>query len=80
MRPEASGGVAVESLAPGGPASNSGLGVGDLLTAIDGKPVSHPQQVRDEIASKQVGQSVIIDGLREGVPFRVTITTTPFPR
>lgn len=44
------GGVQVLAVRPAGPAAIAGIGVGDVITAVDGVPVSAPTDVADRIA------------------------------
>ncbi len=80
MQANPGGGVLVQDVAPTSPAAVAGLSAGDVITAVDGRPMGSTQQLRDEIARRQVGQTVVIDALRSGAPFRVNLTTAPFPR
>lgn len=51
-------GVAVRMVVPDGPASKSGLEVGDIILSIDGKKVNRPQELMREIAAKGPGDEV----------------------
>jgi serine protease Do len=57
-------GVVVERILPGGPASKSDLEQGDIITAVDGRQVGTPQQLREEIRGRKVGQAVTLDVYR----------------
>ena len=59
-----SDGVVVQTIMPGGPASKADLKPSDIITAIDGHPVSTPQQLRSEIREKAIGQTVALDVFR----------------
>ncbi len=72
-------GVAVLSLAPGGPAANSGLQAGDVILAVDATPVTTFQQVKDLIRAKVPGQLVTLDLSRQGSRFQVALPTAPMP-
>jgi S1-C subfamily serine protease len=80
MNARSAGGVEVQSVVPGGPAANSGLDTGDVITAVDGRAVANPQALRDIVAGKAVGQDVLLDVLREGSTFRLSLKTGAFPR
>jgi C-terminal processing protease CtpA/Prc len=73
-------GVLVQSVVPGGPAANTGLANGDVVVAVDGQAVSSPEQLRQLVGSRPVGQPVTLDVQREGNPFRVRVVTSAFPR
>ena len=57
-------GVIVERILAGGPASKSELEQGDIVTAVEGRRVGTPQQLRGEIRGKKVGQPVTLDVYR----------------
>jgi serine protease Do len=59
-------GVVIYSISPDGPVAKSDLHPGDVITAVDGKKVITSQQLKDEIRSKRVGQSVALDVYRVG--------------
>jgi membrane-associated protease RseP (regulator of RpoE activity) len=82
LRPSAEGqsGAIVQSVVPNGPAANSGLAVGDAITAVDGRAVATPQELRSEIGTKRPGQHVVVDVLRDGQTFLVGITAAAFPK
>jgi C-terminal processing protease CtpA/Prc len=79
MQAQPGGGVGVQGVVPGSPATGSGLAPGDVISAVDGRTISSPQEFRDLIASKPVGSAVTLDALRQGRPFRVVIATAPLP-
>jgi serine protease Do len=57
-------GVVVESILRGGPAAKSDLEKGDIITAVDGRQVGTPQQLRGEIRGRKIGQAVTLDVCR----------------
>jgi C-terminal processing protease CtpA/Prc len=80
MQAQPGGGVLVQSVVPGGPAANSGLANGDVIVAIDGQAVASPDQLRNLISNRPVGQQIILDARRENNAFRVALITGAFPR
>ncbi len=75
LAPDAREGVVVEAILPGGPASKSDLRPGDVITAVDGKPVQTVRQLRDEIAEKKpetITMLVVVRGQEH-----LTIQATP---
>lgn len=75
-------GVFIDSVDADGPAFEAGLRAGDVLIAIDGKPmtVRFPEEVPDLlglIASHPVGDPLRVDYERKGVPESTSITTRP---
>jgi membrane-associated protease RseP (regulator of RpoE activity) len=59
-------GVLVSHIEAGSPAANAGLEVGDVLTAIDGKPVKSSWSLRELIAPRKGGDVVTLDVVRDG--------------
>src|SRR5205085_3961481 len=57
-------GVVVSAILTNGPASKSDLKASDVITAVDGKPVGTPQQLRGEIRGKKIGQPITLDVAR----------------
>jgi serine protease Do len=59
-------GVFVEQVAPGGPSEKAGLKVGDVIVAINGKPVHDGNQLVDTVTQSEVGQTLNMTVLRDG--------------
>ena len=59
---------------PGGPAEKAGLRGGDIVTALDGKPISGPEELIVNVRSKNVGDVVTLTYKRNGVEKTVTLT------
>jgi C-terminal processing protease CtpA/Prc len=80
LPPGVSQGAVVQEVVAGGPAQNSGLRAGDVITAVDGKPVATQQQVQAEIRTRPIGQAVILDIVRDGVVQKISIVTGALAR
>ncbi|MCL6515684.1 MAG: trypsin-like peptidase domain-containing protein [Alicyclobacillus sp.] len=83
-------GVLVISTVAGGPAAKAGLhadsggadkpvGDGDIITAIDGKPVADVAELTSAINQDRVGQTVTLSVLRRGKAISVQVTLGPWP-
>jgi serine protease Do len=59
-------GVFVEQVTPGGPSEKAGMKDGDVLTAINGKPISDGNQLIATVAATPVGTSLAIAVERDG--------------
>ena len=57
---DATGGVAVQVVVPGSPAESSGLVQGDVLTSIDGTPLSSFKDLRTILFGHHPGDSITI--------------------
>jgi serine protease Do len=67
-------GVVVSRIIPDGPAAKSELKPTDVITAVNGKTVSTPQQLRAAIRGQKLGQMVTLDVFRKGKTLQVQIT------
>lgn len=59
-------GVLINSIYPNGPADRAGLGVGDVVLAVNSREVNDPEALRFRIASRLVGESVRFRVWRQG--------------
>lgn len=73
--------VLVAGVVPGSPASQAGIGPGDVIVAIDNHPVSQPGDVTSDLSSLHPGDTVQIELDRGGTPLntRATLTHEPGP-
>jgi len=58
-------GVLVARVEEASPAAAAGIQVGDVLTAVDGRPIAGPQSLALAIREKKAGESVNVDFLRD---------------
>jgi len=65
--------LVVVSLAEGEAADAAGILLGDLLIAVDGRPLARPSDLLDALSSVREGGSLRATVLRGGVPHEVTI-------
>ncbi len=78
-----SDGAFVVDIQPGSAAGSSGLQLGDVITAIDGRPMTGSQDVIDAVRGHQAGDEVTVTFEREGqiqslvVRLGSRATTTP---
>lgn len=71
--------VMVLEVEPSGPAHNAGVVIGDILVAINGKPVARLEDVWTHLIGESIGQSVTARFLRGGVPQDLSITIAERP-
>ena len=72
-------GALVAEIAEGSPAEDAGLAPGDVLTAVDGQPITTLRDATRAIAAISPGSEVRVDVLRAGAPetFEVVLATAP---
>ncbi len=59
-------GIFVELVEAGGPAEKAGIKIGDIITSLDGKPVTRGQELMDHVADASVGETMKVTVLRDG--------------
>jgi Do/DeqQ family serine protease len=59
-------GVLVNSVVPNGPADHAGIKAGDVITALNGKPVTDPNTFRNTVAETAPGTDVTLTIVRDG--------------
>lgn len=67
-------GVIVQAILPDSPAVKSDLRPGDVITAVAGHRVTTPQELRNEIRGKQIGQPITLDVFRANKTLQVNVT------
>ncbi len=72
-------GAIVSSVDPGSPADRAGVQQGDVITAINGRPVSDMNDLRNEIADTAPGSRVAVTALRDGRERQMEVTLGQMP-
>jgi Do/DeqQ family serine protease len=67
-------GAVVESIMTDGPAAKAGLAEGDVITAVNGKPVIYRGDLRYELSRMRPGQKASFNYWRDGKEQGITIT------
>jgi serine protease Do len=80
MNLPSSRGLLVNSLAPGGPAEQAGVLVGDVLIELDGKPCLDMDDVHTALGSASIGQPLKIALIRGGERNECSVTVGERPR
>jgi serine protease DegQ len=70
---EAPGGAVIKRVEPGSPARRAGLQAGDVVLAIDGRPVQSSSDLRNRVGLTAVGQTIQLTILRRGSQQTVSI-------
>ncbi len=69
-----------QPVTPGGPADKAGIRAGDVITAIDGRPVTAPDELIVAIRAQAVGDTVTLTVRRGGSEREVRVTLVAAPR
>ena len=59
-------GAIVSSVEPGSAAEQAGIRMGDVITAVDGRPIMDSSDLRNEIGLRRIGRSVEVALIRNG--------------
>jgi len=70
---KAESGALIRGVVAGEPAANAGLQPGDVVTSIDGKSIATGTQLRNWVASKAPGSSVVMSVNRNGKQLDLTV-------
>jgi serine protease Do/serine protease DegQ len=70
------GGAVVARVTPGSAAAQAGLQAGDVIVALNGKPVSSVNQLRNAIGLVPVGTRIELELLRKGRPVQASAVLT----
>ena len=76
---QAADGPTIATVIADSPADDAGLQRGDVITAVDGTAVEKPQDFRDALADKAVGDTVTLSISRDGVAQDITVTLEAQP-
>lgn len=76
LRPEAAkaGGVIITGVLQNGPAAQGGIRPGDVITAVNGKPVSNVSQLLTAVAALKPGMPAPLTVLRGNGPVEIAVT------
>jgi len=72
-------GVVVRGIVTDGPAAKSDLRLGDVITAVEGRQVNTAQQLRNEVRTKPIGSTVVLDVVRNGKSIKIKVKPEEWP-
>ncbi len=73
-------GVIVNTIEPNAPVANSDLRPADVITAVDGTPVTTAQELQKLILTKKIGQEVALTVWRNEKSVKISVTPGELPR
>jgi serine protease Do len=73
MKVDAQRGAFVSQVMPNSSAAKAGIKAGDVITSLNGKPISSFAALRAEVGSMPIGSKVTLCLLREGKPVNVSL-------
>jgi membrane-associated protease RseP (regulator of RpoE activity) len=71
------GGVYVEGVSPGGPAEEAGVKAGDVIVAVQAKPVTTGRELVRAMETVRPGDKVDLGLMRDGKPVKLTVEARP---
>jgi len=72
-------GLFVHAVTPGGEAERAGLGAGDVLLALDGRPLRALEELLAAVASRRAGETLALTRRRHARRHLVTLRLGPLP-
>lgn len=72
-------GVVVGDMVDGGPAAKGGLAAGDVVVDVEGEPVGSAEDVRREVAKRQVGDEIELGVIQGGKPGKLKLVLEAAP-
>jgi serine protease Do len=72
-------GLVVWSLERNSPAERAGIRLGDIIRAVDGKPLREPNQARRSIFGARAGDTIVFDVERGGESYRIPVSLESLP-
>ena len=77
---EQGGGVRVNGVSPGGPAEEAGVRTGDVIVAIQAKPVTTGRELVQVMEAIEPGDKVALELKRDGKPVKLSVEARPLDR
>lgn len=74
------GGVRVEGVSPGGPAAEAGVKPGDVIVAVQAKPVTTGRELLRAMEAVEPGEKVELGLKRDGKPVKLAVEARPLDR
>ena len=70
-------GAVVAEVASGSPAEQAGIQKGDIVTAVDGKPIRSATQLRNSVGLTPVRHRIQLTPVRNGIEKAVSVEVVP---
>jgi len=72
-------GVLISGVVEGSPAEKAGIQPGDIVQEVNGKSVSSPLELREEILKRKIGEKISLTLIRKGGKILLSLTTAQKP-
>jgi putative serine protease PepD len=73
LQSNSSGGAQISSIQPSSPAATAGLQPGDVVTSINGRPITSTEQFIETVDNYAPGQTITLTGKRDGKTFTMKL-------
>ena len=73
-------GAEVQGVSPGSPAQSAGLRTGDVITGVDGREVSDPEDVSAALDGLEPGDEIRVEVARDGERRTLTVELAARPQ
>jgi putative serine protease PepD len=73
-------GAEIQGVTPGSPAQSAGLRAGDVITGVDGRDVSEPEDLSEAINKLKPGDEIVVEVSRGGERRTVTVKLAERPQ
>jgi serine protease Do len=73
------GGAMIGDITPGGPAANAGIKKGDIVTELNGQPISDADQLKERVGTMDPNTKANMKVMRDGRAMDFTVTLGEFP-
>jgi putative serine protease PepD len=73
-------GAEIQGVTPGSPAQSAGLRAGDVITGVDGRDVSEPEDLSEAINKLKPGDQIVVEVSRDGERRTVTVKLAERPQ
>ncbi len=67
-------GAAIKEVSEGGPADKAGMQENDIVTAVNGTPITSRTELTDIVSNSEIGDKLVLDVWRQNETLKITVT------